>query len=214
MSIYHDRQRALQDAFDTRRLADVIESNNLHATFNPLDEAFIASKDFFFLATADASGKPSCSFKAGPVGFVRILDERTLAFPCYDGNGMYLSMGNVLANPKIGMLFVDFEKPNRLRISGEASIAENDPLLAHYPEAQFVVRVAVTEIFLNCPRYIPKFKRVADSPFVPVAGKETPFPNWKQIDFVRETLPARDRQKAMQMPAIDIMDYIRSIEES
>ena len=86
-----------------------------------------------------------------------------------------------------------FEKPNRLRISGEASIAENDPLLAHYPEAQFIVRVTVTEIFLNCPRYIPKFKRVADSPFVPVAGKQTPFPNWKQIDFVRETLPARER---------------------
>jgi predicted pyridoxine 5'-phosphate oxidase superfamily flavin-nucleotide-binding protein len=214
MSIYHDKQRALQDAFDTRRLADIIESNNLHLTFNPLDEAFIAAKDFFFLATADASGKPSCSFKAGPAGFVRIVDERTLAFPCYDGNGMYLSMGNVLANPKIGMLFVDFEKPNRLRISGEASIAESDSLLAHYPEAQFIVRVAVTEIFLNCPRYIPKFKRVADSPFVPVAGKETPFPNWKQIDFVRETLPARDREIAMQMPAIDIMDYIRSIEES
>ena len=214
MSIYHDKQRLLQDSFDTRRQADVIASNNLHDVFNPMDEAFIASKDFFFLATADGSGKPSCSFKAGQVGFVRIVDERTLAFPCYDGNGMYLSMGNVLLNPKVGMLFIDFEKPNRLRISGKASIVENDPLLTDYPEAQFVVRVAVTEIFLNCPRYIPKLKRVADSPFVPVPGKDTPFPNWKQIDFVRETLPARDRDKAMKMPAIDIMDYVRSIEES
>jgi predicted pyridoxine 5'-phosphate oxidase superfamily flavin-nucleotide-binding protein len=214
MSLYHGKQRELQDAFDTRRLADVIESSNVHDTLNPLDEAFIVSKDFFFLATADSSGKPSCSFKAGPAGFVKIVDERTLAFPCYDGNGMYLSMGNVLANPRIGMLFLDFEKPNRLRVSGEASIAETDSLLAEYPEAQFIVRVAVTEIFLNCPRYIPKFKRVADSPFVPVAGKHTPFPNWKQIDFVRESLPERDRQKAMQMPAIDIMDYIKSIEES
>ena len=214
MSIYHDKQRRLQDTFDTRRLADVIESNNLHDVFNPMDEAFIAGKDFFFLATADNSGKPSCSFKAGPVGFVKIVNERTLAFPCYDGNGMYLSMGNVLANPRVGMLFIDFEKPNRLRISGDASIVENDPLLTEYPEAQFVIRVAVTEIFLNCPRYIPKLKRVADSPFVPVAGKETPFPNWKQIDFVRETLPQRDREKAMKMPAIDIMDYVKSIEES
>jgi predicted pyridoxine 5'-phosphate oxidase superfamily flavin-nucleotide-binding protein len=214
LSIYHEKQRALQDAFDTRRLADVIESNNLHDTLNPLDEAFIASKDFFFLATSDQSGKPSCSFKAGPAGFVKIFDERTLAFPCYDGNGMYLSMGNLLANPKVGMLFLDFEKPNRLRISGEASITESDPLLAGYAEAQFVVRVAVSEIFLNCPRYIPKFKRVADSPFVPVAGRQTPFPNWKQINFVRETLPERDRQRAMQMPAIDLMDYIKSIEES
>lgn len=214
MSLYHDKQRELQDAFDTRRLADVIESSNIHDTLNPLDEAFIVSKDFFFLATADTSGKPSCSFKAGPVGFVKIVDGRTLAFPCYDGNGMYLSMGNLLANPKVGMLFLDFEKPNRLRISGEASIAEADCLLAEYPEAQFVVRVAVTEIFLNCPRYIPKLKRVADSPFVPVAGRQSPFPNWKQIDFVRESLPERDRRKAMQMPAIDIMDYIKSIEES
>jgi hypothetical protein len=214
MSLYHDKQRELQDAFDTRRLADVIESSNVHDTLNPMDEAFIASKDFFFLATADTSGKPSCSFKAGPPGFVRIVDDRTLAFPCYDGNGMYLSMGNLLANPKVGMLFLDFEKPNRLRVGGEASIAEADPLLAQYPEAQFVIRVAVTEIFLNCPRYIPKLKRVADSPFVPVAGRQTPFPNWKQIDFVRETLPERDRQKAMRMPAIDIMDYIKSIEES
>ena len=145
---------------------------------------------------------------------MKIVDERTLAFPCYDGNGMYLSMGNLLANPKVGMLFLDFEKPNRLRVSGEASVTEGDSPLADYPEAQLVIRVAVTEIFLNCPRYIPKFKRVADSPFVPVVGRQTPFPNWKQIDFVRETLPERDRQKAMQMPAIDIMDYIKSIEES
>src|SRR5438105_2330505 len=214
MSIYHEKQRALQDAFDTRRLADVIETNNLHDVFNPLDTAFIESKDFFFLATADQAGKPSCSFKAGEKGFVKIIDERTIAFPCYDGNGMYLSMGNVLANPKVGMLFIDFEKPNRLRISGEASVTKDDPLVAQYPEAQFVVRVAVTEIFLNCPRYIPKMKRVADSPFVPHAGKETPFPNWKQIDFVRETLPERDRVKAMQMPAIDIMDYVKAIDES
>ena len=128
MSLYHDKQRELQDAFDTRRLADVIESSNVHDTLNPMDEAFIASKDFFFLATADTSGKPSCSFKAGPPGFVRIVDDRTLAFPCYDGNGTYLSMGNLLANPKVGMLFLDFEKPNRLRVGGEASIAEADPM--------------------------------------------------------------------------------------
>jgi uncharacterized protein len=187
MSMYHHGQRQLQDQFDTRRLADVIESNNVHARFNPLDIAFIAAQDFFFLATADASGKPSCSFKAGPMGFVKIVDDSTLAFPCYDGNGMYVSMGNLLANLKVGLLFIDFEKPNRLRISGEASIMPDDPLLADYPEAQFIIRVAVTEIFLNCPRYIPKFKRIAASPFVPVAGQQTPFPNWKQIDFVRET---------------------------
>jgi hypothetical protein len=127
---------------------------------------------------------------------------------------MYLSMGNVLANAKVGLLFIDFEKPNRLRISGEASIREGDPLLETWKEAQFVVRVAISEIFLNCPRYIPKMQRVAASPFVPVEGRDTPFPNWKQIDFVRESLPAKDRDRALGMPAIDIMEYVRSIEES
>jgi hypothetical protein len=130
------------------------------------------------------------------------------------GNGMYLSMGNVLANPKVGILFIDFEKPNRLRISGEASVMRDDPLISEYPQAQFVVRVAVSEIFLNCPRYIPKLQRVSRSPFVPVPGRETPFANWKQIDFVRDTLPERDRRKALEMPAIDITDYIRTIERS
>lgn len=214
MSIYNDSHRALQYEFDMQRVADVIESNNLHDEFNPLDIEFIARQRFFFLATADAHGKPSCSFKAGAQGFVRVVDGRTLAFPCYDGNGMFLSMGNVVDNPQIGMLFIDFEKPNRLRVSGEARIVRDDRLLAEYPEAQFMVRVAVSEIFLNCPRYIPKMQLVAESRFIPADGVETPFPNWKQIDFVRETLPERDKAKAMQMPAIDLMDYVKSIEES
>ena len=213
-SIYSHEQRALQDQHDTRRIADFIAAGLVHPTVTPEDKGFIESRDMFFLSSVDANGQPTVSYKGGDPGFLSVTEDGDIAFPCYDGNGMYLSMGNVLANPKIGMLFVDFEKPNRLRISGEASIAENDSLLAHYPEAQFIVRVAVTEIFLNCPRYIPKFRRVADSPFVPVAGRQTPFPNWKQIDFVRDTLPTRDRRIAMQMPAIDIMDYIRSIEES
>ena len=214
MSIYCDTHRSLQDEFDTRRLADVIESSNLHPEFNDLDRGFIAAQEFFFLATADADGKPSCSFKAGERGFVKIVDERTLAFPCYDGNGMYLSMGNLSGNPQVGLLFIDFQKPNRLRITGRASIVRDDPLLAEYPEAQFMVRVAVTEIFLNCPRYIPKMQRVAESAFVPKAGRKTPFPNWKQIDFVRETLPERDKAQAMALPAIGLMDYVKSIEES
>jgi predicted pyridoxine 5'-phosphate oxidase superfamily flavin-nucleotide-binding protein len=196
MSIYHDKQRALQDAFDTRRLADIIESNNLHLTFNPLDEAFIAAKDFFFLATADASGKPSCSFKAGPAGFVRVVDERTLAFPCYDGNGMYLSMGNLRVNPAVGLLFIDFERRRRMRLEGVASIDENDPLAASYPEAQFVVRVRATQVYPNCPRYIHQMRLVERSRFVPHAECETPVPAWKRREWSSDVLadgdPAQD----------------------
>ena len=72
-----------------------------------------------------------------------MVDERTIAFPNYDGNGMYLSMGNVLENPHVGMLFIDFtaKRPSRLRLNGVATIDENDQLLASYPGAQFVIRV-------------------------------------------------------------------------
>jgi uncharacterized protein len=88
-----------------------------------------------------------------------VLDSKTVAFPCYDGNGMFYSMGNLLGNPQVGILFVNFEKPHRLRLQGIASIDDNDPLLQEYAEAELVVRVAVSEIFRNCPRHVHRYKR-------------------------------------------------------
>ena len=142
--LYHDGNRRLQDRFDTRRLADRIEERILRDTFDDDDRAFIESRDMFFLATADEHGMPQCSYKGGDPGFVRVVDERTLAFPSYDGNGMYLSLGNLLVNPQVGILFIDFASPKRLRVNGIASIDDDDPLLAEYAEAQLVVRVRAT----------------------------------------------------------------------
>ena len=187
---YHQGSRELQDRFDTRRLADRIEQRLVVDRIGDSDKAFIESLDF--LATTDESGQPSCSYKGGASGFVRVVDPVTLAFPNYDGNGMYLSMGNVLQNPRIGMLFIDFERQRRLRLSGEAGIAIDDPLLADYTEAQFIVRVAVTCVFPNCPRYIHKHQRVERSVFVPKAGCETPVPNWKKNDWATDVLPEKD----------------------
>src|SRR5215217_4413927 len=107
--LYHEGARELQDRFDTRRLADRLEDVKVHATITPDDRAFIERMDMLFLATADAAGRPQCSYKGGDPGFVAVLDERTLAFPNYDGNGMYLSLGNALVNPEVGLLFVAFE---------------------------------------------------------------------------------------------------------
>lgn len=211
MSMFHDGQRSLQDKFDSRRLADRLEQTIIHDTITPDDAAFIASRDFFFLATVDGSGQPQCSFKGGAPGFVKVIDEQTIAFPCYDGNGMFMSMGNLLANPQLGLLFIDFEKPNRLRLNGTASILDDDPLLRDYHEAQFVVRVTVKQLFPNCPRYVPRLARVETSPYVPQAGCETPFANWKQIDFIRDALPAKDLAVAEQLPAITIEDFVASI---
>ena len=191
-STYHDGSRRLQDRFDTRRLADRLDERFVQrARIDADDKAFIERMDMFFLATADADGHPQCSYKGGDPGFVLVLDEHTLAFPNYDGNGMYLSMGNLTVNPHIGMLFIDFtaERPSRLRVNGTASIDED---AAAWPGAQFAVRVAVTEVFPNCPRYIHRMALVERSRFVPREDAPPPVPDWKRTPWACDVLPAGD----------------------
>jgi uncharacterized protein len=192
--LYHDGAREMQDRFDTRRLADRLEQVKVHDAITAQDRAFIERMDMFFLATADAEGRPQCSYKGGDPGFVAVLDEHTLAFPNYDGNGMYLSAGNLSVNPHVGLLFVDFrgDPPRRLRLNGAASVDPDDPLLARYPGAQFVVRVRATQVFPNCPRYIHRMSLVARSRFVPRAATVPPVPEWKRADWARDALPAND----------------------
>ena len=194
--IYHHGHRLLQDRFDTRRLADRIDQRLVSNTIDAEDKAFIEGLDMFFLATTDEQGYPNCSYKGGEPGFVRVLDKHTVAYPNYDGNGMYLSTGNVLANPNVGMLFISFERGRRLRLNGVASIEEDDELVESYPEAQFVVRVRAREVFPNCPRYIHKYQLVERSRFVPKAGCSAPVPGWKRSEWARDVLPANDTARA------------------
>jgi uncharacterized protein len=194
-STYHEGSRRLQDRFDTRRLGDRLDERFLQRpVIDPDDRAFIERMDMFFLATADAEGHPQCSYKGGDPGFVRVLDEHTVAFPNYDGNGMYLSMGNLLVNPHLGMLFIDFtaESPSRLRLNGIASIDEDDPLIGSWPGAQFVVRVNALQVFPNCPRYIHRMALVERSRFVPREESEVPVPDWKRTSWACDVLPAKD----------------------
>jgi predicted pyridoxine 5'-phosphate oxidase superfamily flavin-nucleotide-binding protein len=190
--LYHGGSRGLQERFDTRRIADRLEEKTVRDFIDDDDRAFIEARDMFFIATADADGKPQSSYKGGDPGFVRVLDERTIAFPNYDGNGMYLTMGNLAVNPQVGLLFIDFEGRKRMRLNGVASIDEGDPLLEEYPEAQFVVRVRATEVFPNCPRYIHEYKLVQRSRFVPKADCETPVPAWKTREWSHDALPKDD----------------------
>jgi predicted pyridoxine 5'-phosphate oxidase superfamily flavin-nucleotide-binding protein len=147
--LYGPNHRALQDRFNMRWLADNVEKRVLVTEITAEHKAFIESRDMFWLATVDHDGRPTVSYKGGEPGFVRVLDGTTLAFPCYDGNGMFYSMGNLVGNGKVGLLFLNFERPHRIRVQGIASVDDNDPLLADYSEAQLVVRVAVTEVFRN-----------------------------------------------------------------
>jgi predicted pyridoxine 5'-phosphate oxidase superfamily flavin-nucleotide-binding protein len=198
VELYHDGHRELQERFDTQRLADRLAERAAERSrrIEAADRAFIEARDMFFLATADAEGRPNCSYKGGEPGFVRVLDEQTVAFPSYDGNGMYLSAGNTLVNPQVGLLFIDFEGQSRLRLNGRASIDPRDPLLAEYPGAQLVVRVRVRELFGNCPRYIHRYRLVERSPYVPRAGATPPIPEWKRSGWARDLLPANDPARA------------------
>jgi uncharacterized protein len=191
-NLYHGGSRSLQDRFDTGRIADRLEEKIVRDTIEERDRAFIEARDMFFIATADAEGRPQSSYKGGDPGFVRVLDERTIAFPNYDGNGMYLTAGNMLVNPNVGLLFIDFEGRKRMRLNGVASVDENDPLLGEYPEAQFVIRVRATEVFPNCPRYIHEYKLVQRSRFVPKADCETPVPGWKMREWSHDALRKDD----------------------
>jgi predicted pyridoxine 5'-phosphate oxidase superfamily flavin-nucleotide-binding protein len=192
VGLYHDGSRELQDRFDTRRLADRIEERIVHDQIDDGDRAFIEARDMFFIATTDEDGQPQSSYKGGEPGFVRVLDEKTIAFPLYDGNGMHLTAGNLMTTKKVGLLFIDFEGRKRMRLNGVASIADDDPLLAEFPEAQMIVRVSATEVFPNCPRYIHEYKLVKRSRFVPKRECETPVPQWKQSEWAHDVLPEND----------------------
>jgi predicted pyridoxine 5'-phosphate oxidase superfamily flavin-nucleotide-binding protein len=190
--IYSPSSRALQDQFDTRRLADRLAEVKVRDRFTPEDRQFLERLDMFFLATVDEVGQPTCSYKGGDPGFVTVVDDQTLAFPNYDGNGMYLSMGNLTATGHVGMLFIDFALQRRMRVDGTARMVLNDPLLDRYPEAQFVVRVEAKRVYPNCPRYIHKQHLVERSAFVPRPGTATPIPAWKQSAWANDVLPVRD----------------------
>ena len=190
---YHEGNRELQERFQTKALADRL-SQRVTEAIDGDQKTLVESANMFFLATCDHRGLPTCSYKGGDPGFVQVVDDRTIAFPCYDGNGKFQSMGNLLKNPNVGILFVDFEGQQRLRLQGVASIVEDDELMAEYPEAQFIVRVHLTEVYKNCPRYVHKYQLVEASSYVPRRGQETPEPEWKRSEELSGLLPKKSKR--------------------
>ncbi len=194
--LYGAQQRALQDRYDTRRLADKIEAIVIQSEVSDMDKGFIESRDMFWLTSIDEQGQPTVSYKGGDPGFVKVIDNKTIAFPLYDGNGMFYSAGNINGNGKVGMLFMDFEKPHRVRVQGVAKLSATDPLMKDYVEAQMIARVTVSAIFPNCPRYVHRMQKVKASHYVPRAQCETPLAGWKRIDIIQDDLPKQDQGKA------------------
>lgn len=200
--IFGAQHRAIQQQFNTEALADRVDAFIVAPEIPDEHKGFIESRDMFFLTTVDHRGYPTCSYKGGTPGFVRVLDGKTIAFPSYDGNGMYLSMGNISVNNKVGMLFIDFETPHRVRVHGTASICREPELLAAFHGAEMVVRVEITEIFINCPRYIHQYQRIATSKYAPQPECQVPPPQWKRIDALQDVLPEGDKGLAEAMGGI------------
>ena len=190
--MYHQGQRDLQDWAGSRALADRLDVKLRRDQFNDADKAFVEASPFFFLATADAQGRPDCSFKGGRPGFVRIAAPDLLIFPDYDGNGMFRSLGNIRVNPHVGMLFVRVgDKPGRLRVNGRAEVVFDDPRLADFAGAQLLVKVTPSDIFPNCPRYIPRLELIEPSIYAPEPGKAPVEPGWKSFDDFKDVIPPR-----------------------
>jgi len=189
---YSSESRRLQDRYDTRRLADRLADVKVHERLTESDREFIEERDMFFLATVDERGRPTCSYKGGDPGFVTVVDDTTLAFPNYDGNGMYLSMGNISQAGHVGLLFIDFQAGRRLRVEGVAELVPDHPFLDRHPETQFMVLVRARAIYPNCPRYIHRYELVERSEFVPRPQVATPTPDWKRSDWARDVLADGD----------------------
>lgn len=204
---YTDEALALQKRFDTAALAAAELQAIVHDQLSPWDRSVIEDAEMFWLATVDPKGSPTVSYKGGAPGFVKIPDDSSLVFPSFDGNGMFYSMGNIAATAQVGMLFMNFQRPNRLRVQGSAQLTHDPTIVGLWPGAQFAVRVAITALITNCPRYIPRMQRMEPSRYVPDPQTgEQPIPGWKRIDAIQAVLPQRDQNKADQVGGLISMD--------
>ena len=204
---YTPTQRQLQDEFQTRGLADRLVDAIVTEELTPKQTAFIHDRNMFFLSTIDEHGFPSASYKGGAPGFVRVPSPGSLVFPGYDGNGMFMSLGNIEARGKVGLLFIDFETPRRLRVRGVARLLRDGPMLASYPGAIVAVEVTVERVWENCPRYVHRMQPVEQSPYVPAENGSTKLALWKRIDAIQDVLTEADRAEAESVGLISAREY-------
>jgi predicted pyridoxine 5'-phosphate oxidase superfamily flavin-nucleotide-binding protein len=206
-SLYSAEHRELQEEFNTTKLAELLDNGWIHEKIAEDEKQFIGTRDMFFLSTVDPEGMPTVSYKGGPIGFVKVLDDSTLVFPGYDGNGMFYSVGNITGQGKVGMLFIDFETPHRVRVQGTAELIREHALMAEYAEAKYLIFVHVSKIWINCPRYIHKYKKFDQSKYVPEPCKVTPIPAWKRLDMVQDAITPEEKAIAEQQGLIGLDEY-------
>lgn len=190
--LYGAGARALQDHFDARRLADRLKEVTVSDSIDDRTASYLGRATYFFLATVDDGGFPDVSYKGGRSGFVRVLDDRTLRFPSYDGNGMFRSLGNIEETGKVALLFIrQNDNANRIRIHGTGRVLLDESDLSQFEGAEAVVEIQVSRVFPNCPRYIHDLESGTISEFAPGGSTPPPEPEWKQWDTFADVLPNR-----------------------
>ena len=188
--LYGPGPRALQDDFDTRRLADRLVDITVNDMIDDRARSFIEAASYFYLATVDHDGFPDVSYKGGRPGFVRVVNDTTLQFPSYDGNGMFRSLGNIVDSGRVALLFIrQNDRPGRVRIHGTAKVQTDPALVSTFAGAEAVVEVSVGRAFVNCPRYVHDLAAGELSPHAPAPGYEPPQPEWKQWPEFADVVP-------------------------
>ena len=210
-SVYGKTHRNLQDQFDSRKLADKLNDSIVKKEFDTDAKKFIESRDMFFLSTINHNNMPTVSYKGGNPGFVKVINSKTLVFPSFDGNGMFMSMGNIKVNKNVGLLFIAFDKPHRLRVHGKASISKDKNLLKDFKEAELVVKIKLENYWQNCPRYIHKYVKIDESKYVPKKNVQTPLAGWKKTDLVQDVLPEKDKKRVKKKDIIGISEWIEKV---
>ena len=210
-SVYGKTHRNLQDQFDSRKLADRLNDSIVKKEFDTDAKKFIESRDMFFLSTINHNNMPTVSYKGGNPGFVKVINSKTLVFPSFDGNGMFMSMGNIKVNKNVGLLFIAFDKPHRLRVHGKASISKDKNLLKDFKEAELVVKIKLENYWQNCARYIHKYVKIDESKYVPKKNVQTPLAGWKKTDLVQDVLPEKDKKRVKKKDIIGISEWIEKV---
>jgi len=199
--LYGDGARMLQDTFDSRRLADTLSIFTVRDTLDDDDIALIAKQSTVWISTVDAEGWPDVSYKGGDVGFVEVAAPDELRMPSYDGNGMWRTLGNIVDNGRVALLFIDLERPWRMRVHGRATVSVEAADLERHVGAQAVVIVRVGRVFPNCGRYVHRDGEI--SKFAPRPDHIAPIPDWKRIEALRDMLPSSDQQALAEIDDID-----------
>ena len=210
-SVYGKTHRNLQDQFDSRKLADRLNDSIVKKEFDADAKKFIETRDMFFLSTINHKNMPTVSYKGGNPGFVKVINSKTLVFPSFDGNGMFMSMGNIKENKNVGLLFIAFDKPHRLRVHGKASVSKDKNLLKNFKEAELVVKIKLENYWQNCPRYIHKYVKIDESKYVPKKNVQTPLAGWKKTDLVQDVLPEKDKKRVKKKDIIGISEWIEKV---